>query len=86
MRLTGAFLIAFAFILFVSSCSQQRQLLVEQYDDGSEMNLEIIRDFLSSEECQRRCQRYGKDALMKSFEDYRGKWVEKMVNFVIDEL
>jgi hypothetical protein len=50
------------------------------------MNSEIIRDFLSSEECQRRCQRYGKDALMKSFEEYRGKWVEKMVNFVIDEL
>jgi|JI61114BRNA_FD_contig_31_7553199_length_736_multi_2_in_0_out_0_1 hypothetical protein len=23
---------------------------------------------------------------MKSFEEYRGKWVEKMVNFVIDEL
>jgi len=48
MRLSGAFFVAFALILLAISCSQQRQLLVEQYDDGSEMNLEIIRDFLSS--------------------------------------
>lgn len=48
MRLSGAFFVAFTLFLLTISCSQQRQLLVEQYDDGSEMNLEIIRDFLSS--------------------------------------
>lgn len=48
MRLSVAFCIAFAAMLFAISCSQQRQMLVEHYDDGSEMNLEIIRDFLSS--------------------------------------
>jgi hypothetical protein len=61
-------------------------VLTENYSDGSEMNKEIITDFLSSDECSRRCKGYSKEVLLDSFEAFRAVWVERMVSFVIGEL
>ena len=68
------------------SSSQVGHLLMENYDDGSEMNQKIILDFMSSELCQQQCPRYERDGLLNSFEQFRAEWVDRMVSFVIGEL
>lgn len=50
------------------------------------MSMEIIKDYLSSEECSRRCRSYSKESLLESFEGFRSTWVDQMINFVISEL
>lgn len=50
-----------------SSRTLQHRLLTDNYDDGSEMNAAIIRDYLDSEECVRRCSSLSEKALLDSF-------------------
>jgi hypothetical protein len=66
--------------------SAPRDLLLANYDDGSEMNSEIIKDYLSSEECLRKCRGFSEEALQDSFEAFRAVWVDRMISFVINEL
>lgn len=44
-----------------------RRILSDNYDDGSEMNQAIIRDYLASEECVRVCGSVSEQRLMDSF-------------------
>jgi hypothetical protein len=80
------FLLLVLLPLGAASRTSLQRTLVENYDDGSEMNMEIIRDYMQSEECLRRCAGMGEKALLDSFEDYRAVWVDRMVSFVIGEL
>lgn len=66
--------------------SDVSNILMEHYDDGSEMNQRIILEFLASDVCQQKCGRLGRDALLNEFEAYRGDWVDKMITYVINEL
>ena len=68
------------------SASFPHQILTENYDDGSEMNRQIIRDFISGEDCVRKCRGFSEVELLDSFEVFRAAWVEQMINFVIGEL
>lgn len=79
-------LLLFSLITIALSASSPHQILTENYDDGSEMNRQIIRDYISGEECVRRCRGFSEGDLLDSFEVFRAAWVEQMVNFVIGEL
>lgn len=60
--------------------------LMEHYDDGSEMNQRIILEFITSDNCQQRCERLARDALLNEFEAFREEWVDRMITYVINEL
>ena len=79
-------LLLFTLITLAFSASSPHQTLTENYDDGSEMNRQIIRDYIQGEECVRRCRSFSEGALLDSFEAFRTAWVEQMINFVIGEL
>lgn len=87
-KLTLSLLLVFLALcsLSLGASNSPQRILVENYDDGSEMNMEIIKDYLQSEECISRCTRMGEKALLDSFEAYRAVWVDRMVSFVIGEL
>ena len=68
------------------SSSEVGNVLLDNYDDGSEMNQRIMLDFIASELCQRNCPKYDKSSLLNEFETFRSEWVEKMISYVISEL
>ena len=84
-RLTATLLLLLLLLSLASAAASpaQQRLLGSHYDDGSEMGVAIIRDYLEGEECQRRCASMGEGTLRASFEQFRAGWVERMVNFVI---
>ena len=63
-------LIALALMFVLTSAIRTPEigsLLLDNYDDGSEMNQRIILEFMTSEQCQRRCEQYDKNTLLNSF-------------------
>lgn len=62
-----------------------REVLVDHYDDGSEMVDRIISEFLG-QECSNGCSGMGRKQLLNAFEGFRSAWVDKMINLVIAEL
>ena len=82
-------LLVLTLLALVSAATRRSDVgntLKEHYDDGSEMNQRVILDFLTSELCQQKCDRLGRDALLNEFETFRGDWVDKMITYVINEL
>lgn len=70
----------------VQTVSSPSSTLLDHYDDGSEMNQRIILEFIASPVCQKECHSLRREELLNAFEEYRGDWVQKMINFVISEL
>ena len=66
--------------------SEVGHILLDNYDDGSEMNQRIILEFMASEICQQRCPDFDKSSLLNNFETFRSEWVDKMISYVISEL
>lgn len=59
-------------VLVVSdSRAEHKQVLAQHYDDGSEMNMKIIREFIDSEECVSKCHRFSTETLFLRFEAFR---------------
>ena len=56
---------------------------MRKYDDGSDMNIQIIKDFLSTYDCPNKCSHLTEYQIKDRFEAYRKEWVEKMIDFVI---
>ena len=49
------------------SSAEIGHILLDNYDDGSEMNQKIILDFMTSEKCQQKCSGYVKSNLLNDF-------------------
>ena len=75
LALTLIILTSLAIITEVQAVVNPQSILIDNYDDGSEMNLQIIKDYLSSEECLRRCRNFNEESLLNSFDGYRAEWV-----------
>ena len=49
------------------SSAEVGHILLDNYDDGSEMNQKIILDFMTSDKCQQKCSGYVKSNLLNDF-------------------